>query len=87
MPWFSVEEAGLTPEAMSRLIADALLDLEEQAKSKMGRDRLALSSDPSSVPNIEAPGNEARTSDTRRGNSTLTEIANVEGIRGGTMMH
>jgi tetratricopeptide (TPR) repeat protein len=50
------EEAGFTPETMSRLIADALLDLEEQASSRLEKDRLALSSDPSSVPDIEVPG-------------------------------
>jgi tetratricopeptide (TPR) repeat protein len=50
------EDAGLTPEVMSRLIADALVDLEEQAHSGMRKDRLALSSDPSPFPDIEVPG-------------------------------
>jgi tetratricopeptide (TPR) repeat protein len=60
------EEAGFTPEAMSRLIADALVDLEEQANSRLEKDRLALSSDPSSIPDIEVPG-------TKLGIRTLVE--------------
>jgi superkiller protein 3 len=50
------EDAGFTSEAMSRLIADALLDLEVQANSIMEKDSLALSSDPSPVPDINVPG-------------------------------
>jgi tetratricopeptide (TPR) repeat protein len=60
------EEAGFTPEAMGRLVADALLDLEEKANSRLAKDRLALSSDPSSVPDIEVPG-------TKLGLRTLVE--------------
>ena len=60
------EEAGFTSEAVSRLIADALIDLEEQANSRLEKDRLALSSDPSSVPDIEVPG-------TKLGMRTLVE--------------
>ncbi len=60
------EEAGLTPEVMSRLIADALGGLEQQANSEIGKDKLALSTDLSSVPNIEAPG-------TRLGLRTVVE--------------
>src|ERR1700704_1825616 len=50
------EDTGLTPEVMSRLIADALVDLEEQAHSGMRKDSFALSSDPSPFPDIEVPG-------------------------------
>lgn len=54
------EDAGMTSEVMTRQIADALVDLEEQAHSRMGKDRFVLSSDPSSVPDIEVPGTKFR---------------------------
>src|SRR5712692_5557335 len=49
----SYQDAALTPEVMSRLIADALVDFEEQSHSRMGHDRFALSSDLSSVPDVD----------------------------------
>src|ERR1700687_4835276 len=62
------EEVGLTSEAMSRMVSDALNEMEDKAHSIMKRDRLALSSDPSSVPEIEAPG-------TKMGLRTLVDVA------------
>lgn len=62
------EELGLTSEAVSRMIGDAFSDIEGKARLPMNSeieskthlnvdtDRLALSFDPSSVPNIEFPG-------------------------------
>src|SRR5712691_8278551 len=52
------EDAGLTPEVMSQLIADALAGLEAQSHSKVPTDRFVLSSDPSSLPDVdvEVPG-------------------------------